>query len=55
LGPELNDVIAVSPHTKQVMASGEALVIAPRSSAEKGFEWMKANAMPKIEWLFNKS
>jgi hypothetical protein len=24
----LNDVIAVSPHTKRVMASGEALVIA---------------------------
>jgi hypothetical protein len=33
----LNDVIAVSPHTKQVMASGEALVIALFIHQERGF------------------
>jgi hypothetical protein len=32
--PELDDVIAVSPHTKRVMASGEALVIALVSGKE---------------------
>ncbi|WP_314388599.1 hypothetical protein, partial [Pseudomonas brenneri] len=36
--PELNDVIAVSPHTKRVMASGEALVIALFVHQERGFE-----------------
>jgi hypothetical protein len=54
LGPELNDVIAVSPHTKQVMASGEALVIALAPVQRKALN-DRANAMPKIEWLFNKS
>ncbi|CAD0262476.1 hypothetical protein DENIT_12457 [Pseudomonas veronii] len=34
----MNDVIAVSPHTKRVMASGEALVIALVSDAERGVE-----------------